>query len=193
MRIGIFGGSFDPVHIGHISLALECWHELALDKVLLVPANISPFKFCKIASSPSDRLNMLRLAISNDGRFGISTVELDRGGVSYTVDTLVELKKEYGSKAEFFLLMGADSAGGVSSWKDFERIKEMASLVAVSRVSFKKNKFIDANFKFVEMPLMNISSTMIRDRVATKRPVEGFVSPLVAGYIRNKGLYRGMN
>jgi nicotinate-nucleotide adenylyltransferase len=190
MKLGVFGGSFDPVHIGHTALALECWHRLKLDKVLFVPANISPFKTGKIVASPSDRLNMLRLAFGHDPRFLVSTFELDRGGISYTVDTLKEVYNEYGSETELFFLAGADSAGSLGEWKDAGRIMKMASFVAVSRPGTDLETPSQGEMMFIEMPLLEISSTMIRERVRQRRPIEAFLASPVADYIRNKGLYR---
>ncbi|MFA6635739.1 MAG: nicotinate-nucleotide adenylyltransferase [Candidatus Omnitrophota bacterium] len=190
MKIGIFGGTFDPVHIGHAVLALECWHELELDKVLFVPANISPFKEELISASPADRLNMLRLAVGHDHRFGICTLELARGGISYTVDTLKELKREFGPEAELFILAGTDIVKSFDRWKDSGKIMEMASLVAVSRPGEKNSGVLKGNIRSIEMPLMEISSTMIRRRIRARQPIEGFLTPAVVEYIRDKGLYR---
>jgi nicotinate-nucleotide adenylyltransferase len=190
MKIGIFGGTFDPVHMGHLALALESWHELELDKVLFVPANISPFKEEHIPASPADRLNMLRLAVGHDHRFGICTLELDRGGISYTVDTLKELRLEFGPEAELFILAGTDILKGFDRWKDAEEIKEIASLVAVSRPGEKDTGGLEGNIRSIEMPLMEISSTMIRCRIKARQPIEGFLAPAVVEYIRDKGLYR---
>ena len=189
MKIGVFGGTFDPVHIGHTTLALECRHELELDKVLFVPANISPFKIDHIPVSPADRLNMLRLAIGHDPRFGICTLELDRGGVSYTVETLRELAKEYGKGSQLFFLAGADSAEGFDEWKDAGEIMKLATFVALSRPGSNLTRRPKENYRVVEMPLLKISSTMIRRRVRDGRPIECFIAPLVADYIHEEGLY----
>ena len=190
MKLGVFGGTFDPVHMGHIALALECWHKLELDKVLFVPANTSPFKSDHAPASPADRLNMLRLAAGHDPRFGICTLELDRGGVSYTVDTLRKLTEEYGDLTELFFLSGADSAGGAARWKDIGEIMKMSTFVAVTRPGCDVVGLPEGNIRFIEMPFMEISSTMIRCRVKARQPIEGFLPSSVADYIRDKGLYR---
>jgi nicotinate-nucleotide adenylyltransferase len=190
MKIGVFGGSFDPVHIAHVALAVECWNKLSLDKVLFVPANISPLKEDLVPASAADRLAMLRMAIGHDPRFGICTLELDRGGVSYTIDTLRELAGEYGEGAELFFLAGADSAESIKRWRSYREIKNIASFVAVPRQGCDFSKFHDEGIEVVEMPLLEISSSMIRQRVAGREPIEGFLLPCVADYIRNKGLYR---
>lgn len=189
MKIGVFGGTFDPVHIGHTILAVECWHELKLDKVLFVPANVSPFKTDNVSASSADRLNMLRLALGHDPRFGICTLELDKGGVSYTVDTLKELKLEYGPSAQLFFLAGADSAEGVDKWKDVEEIMKMVTFCAVSRPGILPSTLTKKSYEFIEMPLIEVSSSMIRERIREKRPIDGLVVPSVVEYIRNKGLY----
>lgn len=190
MKIGVFGGTFDPVHIGHTILALECWHRLGLDKVLFVPASVSPFKNSQMTASPADRLNMLRLAVGHDKRFGISTIELDRGGVSYTVDTLREVALEYGPGTRLFFLSGADSAGSLDKWKDFDDILKLSTFVAVARPGISLSGLKKNGIVLIETPLIDVSSTMIRQRVRDKEPIEGFLHPDVADFIRNKGLYR---
>lgn len=190
MKIGILGGTFDPVHIGHTALALEAWHRLSLDKVLFVPANRSPFKPDQTGAFPADRLNMLRLAVGHDPRFSISTLELDRGGISYTVDTLSRLISDHEPGTEFFLLVGGDSANGIKKWKDYVRLREMASIVCVPRPGTDTEDLPREDILFLEMPLLEISSTMIRERVKERMPIDVFLCPAVAEYIRNKGLYR---
>ena len=190
MRIGVFGGTFDPVHMGHLVLAQECWYSLKLDKVLFVPANVSPFKQDSNAVSPADRLNMLRLALEGDRRFGISTYEIDKGGISYTVDTLRMFREEYGAEAELFFLAGSDSIEGMSGWKDKEEILALATFVLASRPGWDANKVNDLKAEHVDIPLIGVSSTMVRERVRKRQPIDHIVPPEVVAYIRNKGLYR---
>lgn len=190
MKIGVLGGTFDPVHTGHLVLVQECWYALGLDKVLFVPANISPFKRSSKAVSPADRLNMLRLALEGDRRFGISTYEIDKGGVSYTVDTLRMLKEEYGAEAELFFLAGSDSAGGMSEWKDMGKMLELATFVVASRPGAVESDTGGIKAERVDIPLIGVSSTMIRERVRKRQPIDHIVPPEVVAYIRNKGLYR---
>jgi nicotinate-nucleotide adenylyltransferase len=190
VRIGVFGGTFDPVHMGHLVLVQECWYALGLDKVLFVPANVSPFKRDSDAVSPADRLNMLRLALEGDRRFGISTYEIDKGGVSYTVDTLRMLKEEYGAEAQLFFLAGSDSAEGMSGWKDMGEMLELATFVLASRPGVDDSRPNGLKVEHVDIPLIGVSSTMIRERVRKRQPIDHIVPREVVAYIRNKGLYR---
>ena len=121
-RIGILGGSFDPVHNGHIALAEECLHQLKLDKVVFVPAHTSPFKRESGAASCEDRLQMLRLALKKEEGLELSTYEIDKGGVSYSVETVSHFRKTYGDEAELFFISGADSSKDLSEWKDIEKL-----------------------------------------------------------------------
>ena len=190
MKVGILGGTFDPVHIGHLILAQECWHKLALDKVLFVPAGISPFKHGTENASPADRLNMLRLALEGDDRFGISTYEIDKEGVSYTIDTVRALREEYGASAEIFFLTGSDSAEGMSRWKDIDEVLDLATFVIATRPGWGERSAYENRVKRVVIPSVDVSSSGIRDRVRKRLPIDYLVPREVVRYIRNKGLYR---
>ncbi len=191
MKLGVFGGTFDPVHTGHLILAQECWHQLSLDRVMFVPAHISPFKKGCDTAGAADRLNMLRLAIGSDSRFGISTLELDKGGVSYTIDTVKFFAEKYGAGTELFFLAGADAAEGAPEWKDIEGILDIACFVTVTRPGYQASSLNGReNVRSVKMPLVDISSEMVRGRVKNRQPIDYIVPRVVVEYIRNKGLYR---
>ena len=132
MRLGIFGGSFDPVHFGHLLLAECCREERRLDQVWFVPAAVPPHKRPGAVASASQRVEMLRLAIGGHEAFHVSTLEVDRGGVSYTVDTLEAVRHEQPA-AELFFLMGADSLADLPTWREPARICELASPIVVGR------------------------------------------------------------
>jgi len=132
MRIGVFGGSFDPVHVGHLILAECCREQAGLDRVLFVPAATQPHKQHRRLAAPEHRLEMLRLATGGHPAFAVSTVELDRGGVSYTVDTLAALRDAHPG-AELCLLLGPDALAGLPTWREPRRIADLATLVAVER------------------------------------------------------------
>lgn len=190
MKLGILGGTFNPVHIGHLALAQECWHALALEKVIFVPAYLPPHKDVENDVSPADRLNMLRLALEEDDRFEISTHELDAGGTSYSIDTIKSFRKKYGEDAELFFLTGADSAESLSEWKDVDEVLRLATFVIATRPGWKAESPYGERVRHIDIPDVEVSSTMIRDRVRRREPVDYYVPAPVVRYIRNKGLYR---
>ncbi len=199
-RIGIFGGSFDPVHIGHLILAESCRESLKLDTVLLIPAEVSPFKTEQRPSSSKHRLEMLELATSGNPFFSVDDRELKRGGISYTVDTLTNIKQEQ-SDCELFLLMGADSLVDFGRWKAPETICELASPAIVHRPGnamipwdvlrpYLDPKRLQAVMNSsIEMPLIDISSRDIRHRVSISRSIRYRVPPAVEAYIHQHRLY----
>jgi len=192
MKIGILGGTFNPIHLGHLILAQECWHELSLDKVIFVPAYISPHKEGEIDVSAADRLNMLRLALEGDDRFEISTYELDKKGISYSIDTIRFFKGEFGDDSELCFLVGSDWSGDLSAWKDIDEVLNLTTFVIASRggVVAEKDQYED-KVQYLEVAGIDTSSTSIRERIEKKEPIDYFVPKSVVEYIRNKGLYRG--
>jgi nicotinate-nucleotide adenylyltransferase len=201
MRLGIFGGSFDPVHLGHLFMAECCRESCALDRVLFVPAAISPHKQGSQPTDPNDRIEMLKLAIGGHEAFELSTIELDRGGVSYTVDTLAELLTQRPG-AELFLLIGGDSLQQFRTWYLPDRICQLATLVAVGRAGSPKPDLTVladittpaqlAQMQRVqfEMPLVQFSSTEIRRRVAAGLSIRYRTPRAVEEYIRHRELYQ---
>lgn len=200
MRIGIFGGSFDPVHYGHLLLAEMCREQCELDEVRLVPAAIPPHKQGKGRAADEHRLEMLNLAVGGHQSIVAWDVELQRGGVSYTIDTLRTLRAEQ-PEDELFFLMGADSLFDLPSWREPREICEIASIVVVNRpgsadVDFSVLDDIISSERravlqrlVVNMPQMGISSTEIRDRVATGRSIRFQTPRAVEQFIEAAGLY----
>lgn len=201
MRIGVFGGSFDPIHRGHLLLADCCWRQAALDRVEFVPNASQPLKPRGPVASETDRLEMIRLAIAGRPEFAVSTVELDRGGVSYTIDTLRELRRQR-PDAELFFLMGADALGDFPHWREPQAICEIAMPLVVHRAGSPTPDFeslaslVSAarleNIEQlnVEMPATPISSSDIRRLIATGGEWQSLVAPSVASYIEERQLYR---
>jgi nicotinate-nucleotide adenylyltransferase len=195
MRLAIFGGSFDPPHIGHLIAIQDAFDALELDKLVLVPASSQPLKRGGAVASPRQRLAMTRLLAKGDPRFEVSAVEVERGGVSYTVDTLDEYAAMYPA-ANRFLILGADALAAFGQWREPERILQMA------RVAILRRK--GAGAQDVKLPavipeqavvrldsrLVDVSSTEIRARVKNGKSVRGFVTDDVAAYIASEGLYR---
>jgi nicotinate-nucleotide adenylyltransferase len=190
MKIGILGGTFNPVHMGHLILAQECWSQLTLDKVLFIPAYIPPHKEVESDVSASDRLNMLRLALEGDDRFEISTYEIDKEGTSYSIDTIKYLKTNCDGDCELFFLTGADSAESLSMWKDVADILEETTFVIASRPGWEENSSYEKKVKRIIIPSIEVSSSGIRQRIKSREPIDYLVPSSVVKYIRNKGLYR---
>lgn len=188
MRLGIFGGTFDPPHIGHLIAAQAIHEQLGLDRLLLVPAAVPPHKRGERITAGAVRLEMLRAAVAGDERLDVSALELGREGPSYTVDTLEELAAEHPS-AELFLAIGADQLALFGSWKAPDRILELATLVAFARGGRAPELDEDRPVTVVEVPEMDISSTAIRRRVAEGRSIRYLVPAAVESVIRERGLY----
>jgi nicotinate-nucleotide adenylyltransferase len=200
-RLGIFGGSFDPVHFGHLLLAESCREQCDLDEVWFVPAAVPPHKQGEERTSAKDRVEMLKLAIAGHPQFRVSTIEIDRGGVSYTVSTLAAIGQQR-PEADLFLLLGGDSLRDLGTWRQPERICELATPVAVGRVgsppadysslqrivSAERLEYIRRHA--VEMPLVELSSTDLRRRVAQSRSIRYMTPRAVEMYISQHAIYR---
>jgi len=197
MKVGILGGTFNPVHLGHLVLAEECLYQLNLDKVVFIPAGLPPHKTIEGDIEHSDRLNMMRLALQGHKRFEISTYEIDKNGLSYSIETIKHLKSKYGELAELFFITGADSGKDLSLWKDFKDILRFTTFVIANRPGVPVgdgsarpiNDYTKDNLTRVTIPNIEISSTMIRSRVKHHQPIDFYLPPKVVKYIRNKGLY----
>ena len=188
MRIGLFGGSFDPVHNGHLTLAACCAEQGGLDAVWFVPAALQPFKLHGPVASDADRVAMLRLAILDMPDREVSTLEIDRGGVSYTVDTLRQLSAEL-PEAELFFLMGADTLRDLPGWREPDEVLRMATPMVVQRPG-EAEVATDVPHLRIEMPPRDISSSDIRRRLTLGESIAGLVPPAVAAYIDEHKLYR---
>jgi len=202
MRLGIFGGSFDPVHYGHLLLAEACREQARLDAVWFVPAATAPHKQDQTPASAEQRVEMLRLVIGGQSTFDVCDIEIKRGGVSYTVDTLRELKSQESSR-ELFLLLGGDSLSDLPTWRAADEVCRLALPVVVGRPGSAKPDFsvlagvappeqIQAmQQQQVEMPLIGLSSQEIRRRVAEGRSIRYMTPRAVEEYIKTAGLYYG--
>ncbi len=186
MKIGIFGGSFDPVHHGHLVLARDAWERFGLDEVRMVPAARNPLKARPGAASPEHRLAMLERAVEGDARLVVDRVEIDRPPPSYMVDTLEQLAVARPGSA-FYLLIGEDNLAVFDQWKDSERILERAQLVVFGRAAAGRSGGAFPSLRLER--LLDISSTEIRERVARGRSIRYLVPERVAAYIAAHGLY----
>ena len=187
-RIGILGGSFDPIHFGHLLMAQSATEILKLDVVFFVPANRSPFKAAHHLPPVAKRLVMVKEAIKGNSAFKLYDGELRREGVSYTIDTLKELKAKY-PQAKFFLLMGADSLREFHRWKDPQGILRLATLVILNRPGFDKNYPKRWPYVKINMPAVDISSSDIRQRLKIKKSIWYLTTKDVIRYINRYRLY----
>ncbi len=190
MRIGMLGGTFNPIHMGHLALAQECRRCLSLDKVVFIPAYSPPHKDVEYRVSAVDRLNMVHLCVDGDSGFEISTYEIDKQGTSYTVETIEHFRDKYGRDARLFFLTGSDSAKDLSTWREVDRILSMTTFVIASRPGWDMDTLFDEKVTRVLIPRIDVSSTVVRDRVRNNEPVDHLVPPAVVRYIREKGLYK---
>jgi nicotinate-nucleotide adenylyltransferase len=193
-KIGLFGGTFDPVHTGHLLLADAVRGDAGLDKILFVPAAVPPHKPGGPKSGADDRLHMVHLATEGNPGFGVEDLELRRTGASYTVDTLAELQVSGEWKdVEWFLLMGADMLADLPNWKNPDEIIRRAGLLVMERPGFdvrdRETRFV-RNAVFVNTPSLGISSTQIRRRIREGKSIRYWVPAAVESFIREKGLYR---
>jgi nicotinate-nucleotide adenylyltransferase len=196
---GILGGSFDPVHNGHIQLAAAALAELSLSRVLLIPAGVPPHKLSRRMAPVEDRLSMLRLALPQDLPIWIDDVEIDRGGISYTFETLDGLRRSHPGK-EFFFLIGSDSLGELATWRRIDRIARLVTFAVLQRGDAASlltppellAALADTPLRTVVLAAkpLDVSSTGIRRAIARGDSIAGMVPAPVREYIEQKGLYR---
>ncbi|WP_419850264.1 nicotinate-nucleotide adenylyltransferase [Candidatus Poriferisocius sp.] len=187
-HIGIFGGTFDPVHVGHIAVAVRVRAALELDRVDLVVAHEPWQKLDRPQLSPAqDRLAMVEAAVEGIDGVAASSVEIDRGGLTYTVDTL-EAYRAADPDGSLFLILGSDAAGGLDTWHRYEEMAEMAEVVVVDRPGAMGERPPVAH-RVVDCPLVDLSSTQVRAWADAGQPLDGLVPPAALAYCRQKRLY----
>lgn len=198
MRLGILGGTFNPPHIGHLVCAQEALTQLGLDRVVLMPARVPPHK--EIAGDPGAdrRRELCELAIGGDERFAVSSLELGRPGPSYTVDTLRELHDQ-APQDELTFIVGGDMARSLPSWREPDAVIELARIAIAERSGAERADIraelaalasaTDDRIAFFDMPRIDISSSLVRERVASGRPIHYLVPEAVAARIAADGLY----
>ena len=203
MRVGVFGGTFDPIHLGHLILAEQCREQAALEQVLFVPAAVPPHKQQQMLTSFGQRVEMLALAISGQPAFRIEELERDRPGPSYTVDTLAELQRQRPGD-ELCFIIGSDSLNDLASWYQPRRILELAELAVVERAdapvfaadvlkqTLRLGDDFPLRYRIVPMPLITLASRDIRQRIAAGRSVRYMIPRAVEAYIEDKRLYRAV-
>jgi nicotinate-nucleotide adenylyltransferase len=196
VRVGILGGTFNPPHIGHLVCAQEALIQLELEKIVFVPVGQAPHRGIDDDPGAEARLELVELAIAGDDRFESSRIELDRDGPSYTSETLRQMRSA-APDDEHFLILGGDQAAALGSWHEPEEVLSLATVAVVERVSWTRNAIGiklgrlkgAQGVRYLEMPLMQVSSSAIRRRVAAGRPIRYLVPDAVASYIEANGLY----
>lgn len=199
MRVGILGGTFDPVHVGHLIIAEEALSRLALDQVLFIPAGQPWLKADQALSPAEHRLKMVELAIASNPRLSVSRIEVDRPGPTYTVDTLERLKRDLGEDVQLYFILGLDALEQFHRWEQPARIIELCQLAIASRPGFQNSRILDeqlgrypnlgSKVNFVAAPVMDISGSSIRQRASEGRSIKYRVPEAVERYIKQQGLY----
>lgn len=197
-RLGIMGGTFDPIHYGHLVTAEQAREALDLDLVLFMPAGVPAFKRDKRVSGGEDRYAMTLLATAANPAFSASRFEIDRDGVTYTVDTLRAMRMFYPENVKLYFITGADAIIDIVSWHEAEQIGDLATLIAATRpgydIEMAKARIsaagLDVDVHYIEIPALAISSTHLRNRIAAGKSIRYLTSESVIGYIRKNSLYR---
>jgi nicotinate-nucleotide adenylyltransferase len=189
MRIGILGGTFNPIHNGHIVLAQHAKKTLHLDKVIFIPTYIPPHKTETHLADADRRYAMVELAIDEHDDFDVSDVEIRRKGTSYSVETLTLLRERFGSEVELFFIVGADALSELSSWRDLHTIFNVCHFVVANRPGFPLKK-VPQEARILPIPEVDISSREIRKRIRGRASIAAMVPQKVAVYIEEQRLYR---
>jgi nicotinate-nucleotide adenylyltransferase len=196
LRVGILGGAFNPPHIGHLVCAQEASVQLELDRVVFMPVGVPPHREIELDPGAEVRLEMAGLAVADDDRFEVSRMEVDKDSPAYTSETLAALRKE-SPDDELFLILGGDQAAALGSWHEPERVLELATVAVFERFSWGRNaigikigRLPGARaVRYLDMPLMQVSSSAIRRRVREGTPIRYLVPDKVAEYISANDLY----
>jgi len=189
MKLGLFGGSFDPVHLGHLLVAQAAMEELGLDRLYFIPAAQSPFKPENQPSPSAERMRLLRLALAGQTKFEVDEQEIKRGGTSYTIDTLRDYARRF-PQAGLFYLIGADNVASLSGWRETDELARLAEFVVIPRPGESPAAFPSPfRGRMLQGFPFGVSSSQIRARVKAGLPINQLVPPAVAEAIRNCRLY----
>lgn len=197
-RLGILGGTFDPIHVGHLAVAEQVRQELNLDGVIFMPAGTPVFKKGQKVTSSADRLEMVRMAVADNPYFDVSSLEIDRGGDTFTVDTLETLREHYPDNVELYFITGADSALTLHKWRRASDMASLATFVGVTRPGYCLDEEAKQQVKeacgidvlFLPLPGLNVSSSMLREKMTANQSVRYLIPDVVTSYVELHGLYR---
>ena len=188
-RIGVFGGTFNPIHNGHIVIAEEVLRVLNLNKIIFVPANIPPHKEQSRIAQARDRYKMVELALEYNNNFEASDIEINRDGPSYSIDTISELKSKYSNEEEFYFIIGADTTPELSQWREINKLLKIIKFVVINRPKYPL-KDIPQGALRIQIKGINISSSKIRELLEKNESIHSLVPETVEKYISKKGLYK---
>ena len=200
MKIGIMGGTFDPIHIGHLAVAEEARRLLSLNKVIFMPAGHPYFKDGTMITPAEDRVRMLELTLIGQPDYALSRLEVERQGPSYAVDSIAKIKAQMDPMDEVFFIMGWDSVMSLPLWYEADRLIRLCRIVAAPRPGYPQPDLLSLALDLpgitervivMERPLIDISASLIREKVRRGLSIDGMVLPDVSVYIREKGLYQG--
>lgn len=189
MRIGVFGGTFDPPHLGHLIVAGDAHTGLRLDRIVFIPSAVPPHKLATVRATAEQRLEMVQVAVRDDVRFTVDDIELRRTGPSYTVDTLRTLREQYAG-SELFFLIGTDALREIDTWRTPDEVARLARLVALSRSGDEVEAIPDRAVLPLRVTRIDISATEIRRRIAAGESARYLVPDSVREIIERDGLYR---
>ncbi|MFB4164853.1 nicotinate-nucleotide adenylyltransferase [Alteribacillus sp. JSM 102045] len=187
-KIGLLGGTFDPPHIAHLIIAQEALSALQLDEVWFIPVHTPPHKVREKMADPSERYEMTKRAIANNESFQASAIELEREGPSYTIETIKTLI-EMTEDTEFYFIIGGDMAEQLDTWKDIDTLKKMVTFVVAERPGYQGGPGENDGIKYIEVPQMEISSTVIRERCKESKSIRYYVPEEVWNFIEERDLY----
>ena len=188
-RVGILGGTFNPIHIGHLAIAQAAYEKCELDKVIFVPSNLPPHKSIKNIIPAQERFNMVQLAIEGYKNFEVSDFEISRPGKSYTVDTIEYFYDFFKKKARLFFILGEDCFSALDTWKRVDDIEKLATFVVVNRPQ-SKVVFSKTKVRAITMPGLDVSSSYVRKRISLEKTIKYLVPENVKTYIDKKNLYK---
>lgn len=191
-KIGLFGGTFDPIHNGHLKIAGIVQQKLGLDKVIFIPAGILPHKVQSQATA-KDRLAMVKLSLCSKKKFTVHAYETNKKSPSYSIETVRYLKRKLGRRAEFFFIIGADAFGEIHTWRRWRELLKLCHFVVINRPGYKivlPNKSIAANVLIMRIAGIPLAATVIRQKIAKNKSISKFVPKAVYSYIKKHNLYQ---
>lgn len=198
-RLAIMGGTFDPIHIGHLMTAEEVRNEFGIDQVIFIPTGHPPHKDVDRVTHSEHRYLMSVLATVENPHFNVSRIEIDRPGTTYTIDTILKIKETYGADIQIYFITGADAVHEILTWERVDELMKICEFVAVTRPGYKRKQLkakveelkgsFECKVHYLEVPALAISSSDIRERVRAYRPIQYLVTPGVEQYIRKFKLY----
>lgn len=189
-RVGIMGGTFNPIHNGHLIMAEQVVSQLGLDQILFIPNNIPPHVDVKTAIDGKTRAKLIELAIDDNPRFSLDYIEINKGGVSYSIDTIKQLHEQH-PNVDFYFIIGGDEVAYLPKWNRIDELINLVTFVAVERAGYEKTS--EYPVIWVDAPLIEISSTVLRQRIKARQSIRYLVPQAVAEYIEKNGLYQDDN